>query len=62
MIQERNRTFGLNKEDYKTKNEITFYKKALKAYLKGAKTFRCGYTTKDSQRVPAYFNTPIKYI
>ncbi len=56
----RTRQFGLNIEDCKTPEEKKYYKKALKAYLKGRKKFRHGYTTLKGKRVPAYFNTPIK--
>ena len=56
------RAFDLNIEDFKTKEEKAFYKAALKAYLKGARTFRHKYTNDINGRTPAYYNTPIKEI
>ena len=53
------RAFNLNIEDFKSKEEKAFYKAALKAYLKGARTFRFRYTNDINGRIPAYFNTPI---
>ncbi len=54
------RQFALNVEDFKTPREKAFYSKALKAYLSGKRKFRFGYTTVKNQRVPAWYNTPIK--
>lgn len=51
------RSFGGKIDNFTSKGEQEFEKRHLKAYLKGVKKFRCGFTTNSlGQREPNWFN------